>query len=184
MPAGLGDISYVTDGSNGHDTTEKLNVRSPSSWEATLKPRTPDNATRDQQTIADDMSATVTDTIQFKQACNTGHETILSMDNMWINVDIVIRDLEKGIYQMSTDWAEDLPGNEDITVWLHVDIFDPNPELVHTVLIRNMFQLVVYNTKCYGRRFTKGGSILAMRAGQRNRKLASVSIYAVDRGDW
>jgi len=84
---------------------------------------------------------------------------------------------------MSTDWGEGVPSDDDITVWMHVDIFDPNPALVHTTLIRNMFQLIVFNSKCNGRRYTKGGSVLAMRAGQRSMKLANVSIYAINGRD-
>jgi hypothetical protein len=80
---------------------------------------------------------------------------------------------------MSTDRALDLPGNEDITVWLHVDIFDGRP-LMHTVLIQNMFQMVIYNRSCYGPGLTKCGGISAMRAGQRSRKFANVNIYAVE----
>jgi hypothetical protein len=80
---------------------------------------------------------------------------------------------------MWTDWALDLPGNEDVTVWLHVDIFDGRP-LMHTVLIQNMFQMVIYNRSCYGPGLTKYGGVSAMRAGQRSRKLANVNIYAVE----
>lgn len=208
MPTSLNDVSYLSEVSDGHDGAEKVNVtlQLPSLFntvpgarlgepkknidqdvskqaEATLNARIPDNATHDQQTSADDRITTFADNISFKVTCNMGHEAVLSMDNMWLNVGTVIVDLEKGIYQMSTDWGEEVPSDDDITVWMHVDIFDPNPALVHTTLIRNMFQLIVFNSKCNGRRYTKGGSVLAMRAGQRSMKLANVSIYAINRRD-
>ncbi|KAF7680085.1 hypothetical protein GT037_001736 [Alternaria burnsii] len=208
MPTSLSDVSYLTEVSDGHDGAEKVNVtlQLPSSFNTipgarigelernidqdvstqavtTLNARVPDNATHDQQTSADDRITTFADNISFKVTCNMGQEAVLSMDNMWLNVGTVMLDLEKGIYQMSTDWGEEIPSDDDIIVWMHVDIFDPNPKLVHTTLIRNMFQLIVFNSKCNGRRYTKGGSVLAMRAGQRSMKLANVSIYAINRRD-
>ncbi|CAN9227320.1 unnamed protein product [Alternaria sp. RS040] len=208
MPTSLSDVSYLTEVSDGHDGAEKVNVtlQLPSSFNTipgarigelernidqdvstqavtTLNASVPDNATHDQQTSADDRITTFADNVSFKVTCNMGQEAVLSMDNMWLNVGTVILDLEKGIYQMSTDWGEEIPSDDDIIVWMHVDIFDPNPKLVHTTLIRNMFQLIVFNSKCNGRRYTKGGSVLAMRAGQRSMKLANVSIYAINRRD-
>jgi hypothetical protein len=147
--------------------------------EATLNSGTPDNTTQDEQTAGGDRFISFSDTITFHLSCREGDGAVLSRKDMYSPVADVIADLSKGIYPMSTEWGVNLPGNDDITIWLWADIIEGGP-LVNTVLLRNMFQMVVYHQSCYVAGGTRGGSILAVRTGQWSRKLANVGIYAVD----
>jgi hypothetical protein len=205
MPVSTTDVPYLIDGLNQHEAPEKLNFPSEISWisdffpnsgeqnrrqyvnvhpwvktEAPINLRAADNDTQDQQASAGDQFTALADIINFRRTCETDPwRTILTMDEMYMNVGAVVEDLEGHIRIKSYEWGEDVPGNPYRTTWIYVDILDDGP-LVTATLIGGMLKLMIYDKSCYTEDATRGGRLWAIHEGN---EIANVVIYATDSRD-
>jgi hypothetical protein len=92
---------------------------------------------------------------------------------MYLTVDFVIPDLSTDAHRGSYMWGIDLPNNLDIGIWLYIGFWGWKP-LVDANLIRQMFQVLLYSTRC------PGGWLTATRTAQQKHVVAQVAVYAVN----
>jgi hypothetical protein len=123
--------------------------------------------------------------VKYEVACyNKRNELLLiTPDQMYLKVEEIISDVSAYGHPGSIRWGDSLPNNDDIGIYSNIDLWMWEAP-VNAELVREMFQVLVYNWACSTRGWpkTRGGWIVASRRPG-NELLARVEIYSEHRGE-